>query len=217
MLHQSQIIAELGKMHQAGSLGNLELQFTSNAMTWFDDDLLRLIHGTKFTWLNYSIDAMGSLNDYIRSDSDWQRIGDTIDKALELRRAISNFGFGINICLSVLNANAMIDLVHWIYDKSPDIKIAVVNLVGPRMYDARNLPDDIKGRLIERYSSHIGAIPACDYIFTNLVSHLSHDGSLPAEEWMAKFTSVTSWLDGRRNADFKAANPELAGWLGYAN
>ena len=209
LLHQEQICDELEKMKNARSIDQLILHFTTNGTIYFSDRMLDLLRYCRYTWVNVSIDGYGILNEYIRSDSDWHEIDKNLRRLDQLAQQLCNFGFGVNHCYSVLNANAAYPLLQYLADFKTDIKLGITMVNGPNQYDARNLPNDAKIWITDRYMALLDNIPNYRHALESMISHLKEPATMQHDAWVKKFTTFNNFLDTRRHAALLDANKEL--------
>ena len=171
--------------------------------------MLDLLRYCRYTWVNVSIDGYGILNEYIRSDSDWHEIDKNLRRLDQLAQQLCNFGFGVNHCYSVLNANAAYPLLQYLADFKTDIKLGITMVNGPNQYDARNLPNDAKIWITDRYMALLDNIPNYRHALESMISHLKEPATMQHDAWVKKFTTFNNFLDTRRHAALLDANKEL--------
>ena len=214
MLHQEQILRELVKMHKAGTLGQLQLNFTTNVMVALHPEMLDILRECRSLHIECSIDAHGKLNEYIRSDSDWPTIASNFKQIVKAKDQSSNLSTSISMCYGALNAHATEDLIRWADDQYNGIKFNLIPLFSPKIYDARNLPPTIKVHLIDRYQRLVTNLPGYKYLLDGIIDHLGHGAPMMQRNWIKQLRAHTEFLDARRNVRLMDINPELGTLLG---
>jgi len=211
MLHQDRILDALGMVSSRGRLHEITIDITTNGMVPPSPDLLRLISGTKRAYVNVSIDGHGSLNDYIRSDSDWDTISGVVSTMDAAIGTLPNVYMGISTVLSVLNANAMEDLWvwlrQWVWNGNTH---GMIICYGPEWLDARILPRGFRDMLVRRYRDLRPSYPERHDMIDAITRHLSQDVPDADALWETMLRR-NSDLDALRSTDIGLCNQELAG------
>jgi sulfatase maturation enzyme AslB (radical SAM superfamily) len=210
MLHQKDIVIELNKMRDRGTLSQCHLHINSNLTIPFRDDFVQCMLESRKTSIDASIDAVGPLNSYARSYSNWNMIEKNLLRYRDLCSRHDNLSLGLTCTYSVLNAHAFVELVEWWSAFSKTIHVSLV--LSPLIYNACNLPHDEKSRLIDHYES----LKHKDFIsreindsYNRIINHLKSAPVMDLDTWKAKFKSVNDALDQSRNCYLIDANPRL--------
>ena len=215
LLHQKQIAQALTKMQSSGTLVNLRLLMNSNGTIPIRGQLMDLLLETKHTSIDISIDAAGSLNDYIRSDSDWSKIEQNLDQLILVSRQHPNFTIGLTCTLSVFNAQAFGELQQWWKQYSNTLHVAVVT--QPPLQNACNLPADIKQDLVSRYETLRDAQQHSQWYvrsFNRVIDHLRKPAVMEQDQWKARFKHNTQLFDTSRSVRLADYHPDLAALVG---
>ena len=208
MLHQDIIVNELTKLKDANRLHLLELHFTTNMTVELTPELVNLITNTKYTYIMCSIDGVGSMNDYIRSDSDWETIVANMNTLASIRNNCSTLFFGLTPVYNVFNAAQFEDLVIW--GSQYDTWITPSMQRSPMIQDACNLPDDYKHELISHYNLCKHKHPTYLQWFDVIIEHLKSNRTLEFDVWKQKFKAHNNFLDQRRQTNLADVNMRLA-------
>ena len=86
LLHQDEIIRSLHCIKEHGDITNLIFFINSNITVSISNELLELMKMMKKVNIACSIDGVGTLNDYIRSDSTWQLVRDNLTIIRQLKQ-----------------------------------------------------------------------------------------------------------------------------------
>jgi MoaA/NifB/PqqE/SkfB family radical SAM enzyme len=210
MLHQKDMVIELKKMRDQGTLSQCHLHINSNLTIPFRDDFVQCMLDSKKTSIDASIDAVGYLNSYARSYSDWNMIEKNLLQYRDLCSTHAHLTLGLTCTYSVLNAHAFAELVEW---WKPFSKTKHVSLVlTPIIYNACNLPQDEKSHWIDHYES----LKHKDFIsreindsYNRIINHLRSEPVMDLDTWKAQFKTVNDALDQSRNSHLIDANPRL--------
>jgi sulfatase maturation enzyme AslB (radical SAM superfamily) len=224
MMYQDKICSELSKL--GDRLSELRLNFTTNLTIPMKHDLVELVRRTKKTWIMCSIDGFAELNDYIRSDSQWQDIKNNLGQLVDLNSQHHNPEFGMSFTFSVFNAHDLPRLHDWWKDINDTIGVTLVT--WPKIHDARNLPGDYKQELIERYkklltdhkqepredrSAHAMHSNSYQLAIVKIIAHLKQDADMEFWEWRKYLREHNQLLDDRRSQQLASVNPRLAAIL----
>lgn len=215
LLHQDQIALELKKVKDAGKLGMMRINLNCNMTVPFSEDLIALLAECKVVSMNASVDGYGKLNDYIRSDSDWETITANMLLMEEICKRHSNFEFRPISVASILNCNKFDEIYSWFDDNFSVMQIPTspIFLWEPNFYAMNNLPIKIKEILQKRYSEWMVKMPKYESHISALSNYVSRPADYGPGYLRKLFWKHTNFLDQRRHASFKDANPEMAEWL----
>lgn len=230
MLHQNQIIDSLTEVKKHNRLHEVSININSNVVTAIEDRLVELLIDCKLVNFNASIDAYGPLNDYIRSDSNWDNLLTNMLTLDSLSGQFLNFNWQTTNTVTVLNCNKMNELYEWldITFKHADQPSTAILAIEPWYLAVNNLPLDVKDNVLQKlietkeqsivksrqhttthnrkyWDQHYNAI--CNYI-------LSNPACIPGvTDWREDFWKFTNFLDKGRGTKFSDVNPEMAEWL----
>lgn len=214
LLHQKQIVQELNKMRERGTLGNLRLLINSNGTIPLGKEFIECITSAKRTSIDISIDAAGPLNDYIRSDSSWKKIEKNMQQLLEIAKQHRNFSIGLTCTLSVFNAGAFGDLQEWWQQYSDTLHVAIVTI--PEIQNACNLPEHAKMVMVDRYEKLMFKPGISSWYlraFRRVINHLKNPAELELEQWKLRLRQNTNLIDHSRSIRLIDYNPDLAAWI----
>lgn len=215
LLHQGDIIHALGMIAERDRLGEVIIDITTNGMVEPGDELMDLLRRARRLYLNVSVDGEGRLNEYIRSDSDWDTMQRVVGRFDSVLGRLPNVYMMASTVYSVLNSNAMEGIWKWLRTWAWQGNTnGLIICYGPEIYDARILPSDYKRTLIDRYLGMRGMYPEREHMINGITSHLSQEleGSALL---LRKLRDRNAALDAIRGADLRSCNPELADVLGF--
>lgn len=175
---------------EKGNPENISLEIYTNCSYIPSPKLLTNLAKFKNIQLNLSIDAYGSINDYIRYGSQWegdqkQTVSNAIDFWLDFGKEHKNISVIMSTTLSILNIFEIPKLMTWWMDKFKDSgnKITVYRTA----------------LLAEEYDGFFKLQPAHDPSYINL-------NILPAEY----YNEILEWIEDYRN-NYTSKYPELGG------
>lgn len=127
---------------------DIYLGFTTNG-TVFSPEIMDKLDQFRHVDVGISIECAGLLNDYIRKGSNTQEILDNIDQYLPYRKE-SHVYVTIRTVPSAISVHTLDDLYRWCISRKVDVMSNV--LLHPAYLQIRNLPLNIKQRLLEQYN-----------------------------------------------------------------
>lgn len=208
----------LKELEQSGLSSEIEISFNTN-LTVLHKDLMLCLQKFKRVFFYISIDAYGSLNDYIRYPSRWDQM---VRRVHELSAWAENSPFVVqfNVTVQIYNILRLDQLIDWIQTlQLPGIE-AVPNLTvlnNPSYFDIRNLPHPLKKKAAEiiskRKSDWLNRAPdyARQTLSASLDSILEHLKFPTSNPWArSHFFSVTTAMDASRGQNLEDHLPELA-------
>ena len=140
----------------AANKTDIYLGFTTNG-TVFNQDLLEKLNNFRHVDIGVSIECMGSLNDYVRAGSDYNQVLENIDQYLK-HRVEGKVYITLRAVPSALSVHTLDELFHWCIDRRLDVMTNI--LVSPEYLQIKNLPQDIKNRLLIQYQHWVFDEPA---------------------------------------------------------
>ena len=193
-------------MVDTGNAGNCMLRYNSNGIE-LPDRLLELWNHFKEVRFNFSIDAVGDKNHYIRYPSDW----DTIVHNLHiLDNTPDNIIVNIACAVQLLNIMYLPELAKWKLSQNfkkvhmhpktnGDVGTHLVYF--PSYLNIRVLPNELKelaAKNIREFTDNLRWVGFIDYMMQ--------------EDWSSKLPSTIEYLetcDTTRGTDFRSVFPEL--------
>lgn len=221
LLHADQMIDILRRFRGAGRLSELCIGITTNGMVMPSDELLDLLSECRNVWWTISIDAYGSLNDYIRTGSTWADIVSHLDLMTSMAHSRSG-GWGVNIgtvCMQ-LNVNRMRELADFIDERYPAIgdRHYWYPLNYPEYLSVDRLPEGYLRWLADEYDAMPGIHPTrAERWWKPLATHLRQAAAKtvhhrrPGEYavYSGPSLEMNDKLDGLRGTSLAAVNPEI--------
>lgn len=128
---------------------NIYLGFTTNGSI-VNQSLIEKLNVFRHVDIGISIECMGPLNDYIRKGTNTSEVLDNIDVYLKYRKQ-SHVYVTIRPVPSALSVHTLDELYSWCIDRKLDIMTNI--LANPVHLQIKNLPKNIKDRLLTRYQN----------------------------------------------------------------
>lgn len=215
MMHQKEITDQLKKVKDLNRLHELSIHFNSNMMHPITEELLDIMIQCRNVSINASIDGIGQLNDYIRSDGVWDTIIKNINTINDLSKNYNHFEWWPINTITVFNANKFDEIYRWVYEIYGPSHMPTVPVLawGPEEFSIINLPDKIKKKLKDKYRSEINNETLFNDYYTSIIEYLNFERNISEDEFLRVFKKHNSILDHRRNTKFSDINPEMAEWL----
>lgn len=208
-------------MAETGAASNCVLRYNSNGVE-LPEKLFELWNHFKQVKFNFSIDAVGDRNDYIRYPSKWR---DIVSNLQRLDDTPDNIVVNIACAVQLLNIMNLPELVHWkssMNFKKINLPPYGAGLIGthlvylPSYLNVRVLPMHLKIEIERRityfcgrnqYGSEFVNNPYGRQRWMGLVQYMM------AEDWSSKLPSTIEYLescDQQRGTDFRKVFPELS-------
>jgi pyruvate-formate lyase-activating enzyme len=207
-------------MVEAGAAKDCILRYNSNGLE-LPEKLFELWKYFKQVKFNFSVDAFGERNNYIRYPSKWENV---VTNLKRLDDTPSNIVVNIACAVQLLNVSTISELVYWkesMNFKKINLPPYGAGLIGthlvylPSYLNVRVLPKhlkDIVNRTIENFCSR----RSTDQEFVSNPYGLQRWQGLVqymmAEDWSNKLPMLGDYLtitDQQRGTDFKKTFPEL--------
>jgi len=193
LMEQKRFIELLNKC----TLENLTLLITTNATVRPNDELLAIFKKCKrVKWL-LSIDAYGTLNDFLRKGSRWSEVADN------LKWFVKTFPKNVNVhsVASIYNINCVDQLHTYIHKHFPTVHQKHAMIDGPDWMHPSNLPADIKELIKSKLRSF--KIENVEL----MLNELDQQGNT------LLFIREDQKLNELRSEHWKEFNPELYDWI----
>lgn len=205
-LEQDSIIEILEHIERVkGTLSDMWIRVTTNAMTMLNGRCLELLGRCRKVDLNISVDGIGVINDYQRTGSKWE---DICENVLLYQHVCSPvFELSIVTALTFINASDFVNLSKWVCDVLPRYHHWCDAVVNPAWMSARNIPDAAKRSIaasVESWTDHDSKW----WVSRNkkvVLAELDRTRNVPLSD-MCKFTDR---LDRLRKEDFRNINPKI--------
>jgi radical SAM protein with 4Fe4S-binding SPASM domain len=194
---------------------------------------LEIFYNTNFTTLQYrdvsvidlwknfsnikigaSLDAIGSVAEYIRHGTKWK----TIESNLELVKThCPHINFTVTSTVGLLNVSSLIDLQKsWHVDKNLDIsRFSLSTMISPGHLTVCALPLEHKTRLDRLIKNHIVWCQneGNEKLAGQWNNVLNYMWSQDHSHYLSEFKRLTKIMDRHRNESFATSIPELANLL----
>lgn len=208
-------------MVESGAAKNCVLRYNSNGLE-LPEKLFELWNHFKQVKFNFSIDALGSKNDYIRYPSKWQ---DIVNNLCRLDDTPDNIVVNIASAVQLLNIMNLPDLVYWktsMNFKKINLPPYGAGLIGthlvylPSYLNVRVLPAHLKKEIEKRIIYFCARNQYGDEFINNPYGKQRWLGLvryMMAEDWSSKLPSTIEYLescDQQRGTDFRKVFPELS-------
>ena len=166
--------------------------------------------------INASIDGIGSMNEYARFPSNWEKISKNFEQLAQLK----NVNLGISPVVQIYNIFDIHKIIDYICDVNEKYnkKIFIDFLINthPKNLDVKILPTEIKNEArlkLEKYLEikfEDSTIPIMTRDSTNAILNLLKEDRIPNSDfYLNNFISYTKILDKNRKQVFSEVCPEL--------
>lgn len=208
-------------MVETGNSQNCILRYNSNGLE-LPEKLFELWKHFKQVKFNFSIDAVGTRNDYIRYPSKWANVVSNLER---LDDTPDNIVVNIACAVQILNVLSIQDLVYWkesMNFKKVNLPPYGAGLVGthlvylPNYLNVRVLPEHLKKRVEEQVNYFCSKRTADQEFMSNPYGLKRWQGLvkyMTQEDWSNKLPILKDYLsvtDEQRGTDFRQVFPELS-------
>lgn len=207
-------------MIETGAAKDCVLRYNSNGVE-LPEKLFDLWANFKQVTFNFSIDALGEKNDYIRYPSKWNSIERNLHR---LDNTPDNIIVNIACAVQALNVLYLDELADWKlsqnfkkihYGPNSNGVFGTHLVYLPTYLNVRVLPIEVKQAAAKRLAEFANSIQVDKFAngtfgrqrWLGLISYMM------AEDWSSKLPALREYLeicDKQRNTDFKVTFPELA-------
>ena len=140
-----------GRLLKEANVSDICIEMSTNATKIPLPNTLEVFKKCKHLKLNLSIDAYGTLNDFIRSGSDWDEIVENMkffDTLIDMRTFDTLIA--VHSAVGIYNANLMHELNNFVKTKFPRFVKLQQMIQYPVFLNLQNIPDEYK-KLIEPF------------------------------------------------------------------
>lgn len=173
--YDRRVVKVLERYVETEASKNTILKFHTNA-TQFTPELSKLLNNFKEQGHTFSIDGTHRIYNYIRHNSDWKKLNESLDHYLSTCTNIKHQYF--NMVLSSLNILNVADYIEWICNKCAHYKIPDWYIHFSEMYpdnrgtSIRNMPKELLeialDRIIDITESGIATVAQSDTVHATI-------------------------------------------------
>ena len=207
-------------MVETGAAKNCILRYNSNGLE-LPEKLFELWNHFKQVKFNFSIDAVGERNDYIRYPSKW---ADVVANLERLDNTPNNITVNIACAVQLLNVMNVPELVNWKESKNfkkinlPPYGAGLIGthlLYLPSYLNVRVLPQYLKNKVAKQVNYFCSRRIADSEFMNNPYGHKRWQGLVQymmAEDWSHKIPMLLDYLettDNQRGTNFRKTFNEL--------
>lgn len=194
---------------------NIEFRLNTN-LTKMKEETLEKLSKFKRVTIDFSIDGLGPVYEYIRYPMVWDITKNKIDMTYKFMTNHDNIKMNANFTVQIYNVFCMFDLIDFFLSKSilPILHI----LQNPSYLNIRNMPDNLKNDLIVKIDETLGNIESkeypdvfqVDWVIERLIA-IKNQLSLDRNEYqIVLFKKFTNALDIKRNQNISVMIPEIS-------
>lgn len=207
----------------SGSAHKIKLDIFTNTSWSPKDKLIDRLSKFKQTNICASIDGYGQVNDYVRHNSSWEAVDQSLKTWLQYEKEHNNITIALNPTMNAYNVLSIPKLTEYFLKLRIDMQLPIdtktvvyVYASEPKYINAKVLPsrkiliDQIKSeaqRVIKDKTMTTDALLRYDNICKRTMQILLTD--LETAENTDKFLEYTAALDKIRNQSFEQAVPEI--------
>jgi MoaA/NifB/PqqE/SkfB family radical SAM enzyme len=130
-------------------LDTMNILITTNSTVRPNEELLSLLKQCRVARWNLSVDAFGTLNDFLRKGSKWEEVKENIDWYMNAFPNMVN----VNGVVSIYNVNNFYELEDYVKFHYPKSKVDLNLIDGVDYMFPKHLPDSAKQVIIKKLST----------------------------------------------------------------
>jgi sulfatase maturation enzyme AslB (radical SAM superfamily) len=138
--------AKLKKVLNKCTLENITILLVTNVSILPDEELLSLLKQCNKVNIDLSIDSYGTLNDFLRKDSEWTNVYNNIQW---YKQHFDNIN--VHSAISIYNVNKLHEIIDFCAEQGLWHECVVVD--GPKWMQPRNMPEQLKSWMKEYIDS----------------------------------------------------------------
>lgn len=203
------------KCVELGISQNIDLLFNSN-MTNIQPRFINLVEKFRNVLMCFSVDAYGTLNEYIRGASHWEQTNKNVRKYCSSKVVGSLLFSPVIQVYNILSITELLDYCEQLEQEyNREIHVSFLICDYPRSLDFRILPENVRNEAIKRLESWIPTskilmkresnIQSMNALINALKENRHHDW----EQQLNIFKNYTKILDSQREESMKESVPEL--------
>lgn len=189
----------------AGHAKHINLMYVSNMTLFTIDKMKKYIDAFSSIRIQWSVDGLGSINNYLRYPTDWNTTLDNVKSVKSYLEKTNRGHVGASFTPSVMSVSYMKETFDFlvsegIMQRGSNGKFKIYNRVSrPPMLRVRNLPDEVKNKIAD------DVLSVSDSVYKDMM--------LPQEDhgW-DKTKTYLDELDSSRGTNWRSVFPELANY-----
>jgi sulfatase maturation enzyme AslB (radical SAM superfamily) len=205
-LEQDTVLDTLESIKMAqGTLQDLKIEFVTNGLIPLRDDVIKILNECRQVRVIVSLDGTKNVNDYQRAGGDW----DTVLTNIRLYSSISNFSTSVYSTITVFNVGNIPVFSDWMVENQIQHTAGLV--YRPKQLAVRNLPEDYKNQLAEKFESWV-PLSNINYLKKTQLAIRSlvlNEMNIPPEIGLDSVKSFVAKLDAINDKKLSDHVPEL--------
>ena len=199
----------LQRLVDRGIAAQVEIHYNTNGTQW-PEQAEEIWRHFKLVEIAFSIDDIGSRFEYQRTNADWLKVNENLDRFRDMRARRNNIELQVCATVNVFNVMYLEDLANWIDQQAFDM--VYWNMMHEAYYfSISTLPESAKQAAGDRLrSANISDRHRAE--FDRIINFMQGAASLDGNILRMKVQD----LDWRRGQDLRDHHPELARVIEYA-
>ena len=201
--------AKLKKVLNKCTLENITILLVTNVSILPDDELLSLLKQCKNVNIDLSIDSYGTLNEFLRKDSNWKNVSKNVQW---YKQHFDNIN--VHSAISAYNVNKLHEIIDFCKENELYHECVVVD--GPQWMQPRNLPPEVKPWIKQYLDDLQSKVPVT---YKKIINLLNNEMNIDGDFGLfvrndAQFNKIRNehWMDKNEelwNKIEKLITPEL--------
>jgi len=130
---------------------NIDLQYHTNGTIFPAPHIIEHWKKYKSVFICFSIDHVGDKNDWLRPGSSWEKLQNTVNKYIELKKELPNLVLGNNSVINSINVWEMDTLIYWL-SQHIDMDRSYFDILRfPEHLSISSLTDELKNKVSDAW------------------------------------------------------------------
>jgi len=196
-------------LNEKANLSKIKIQINSNFSIFPKEKIINLLTKFRKVDLRASIEAKGSLAEYIRSGLVWNTFENNVKKWQEVAKHNKSIQLRVHMAHNIYNINKLPEFEEWLFDMNLHNSYVSAGVFSPEWLDpVRVLNDDQLDQCLE-ILKNIKYLDLNDTVIERL-KYRNYQENQP--QMLRTFKSYTKTLDELRSEKLQDVNPQLYEW-----
>jgi MoaA/NifB/PqqE/SkfB family radical SAM enzyme len=196
-------------LNEKANLSKIKIQINSNFSIFPKEKIINLLTKFRKVDLRASIEAKGSLAEYIRSGLVWNTFENNVKKWQEVAKHNKSIQLRVHMAHNIYSINKLLEFEEWLFDMNLHNSYVSAGVFSPEWLDpVKVLNDDQLDQCLE-ILKNIKYLDLNDTVIERL-KYRNYQENQP--QMLRTFKSYTKTLDELRSEKLQDVNPQLYEW-----
>lgn len=196
-------------LNEKANLSKIKIQINSNFSIFPKEKIINLLTKFRRVDLRASVEAKGSLAEYIRSGLVWNTFENNVKKWQEVAKHNKSIQLRVHMAHNIYSINKLPEFEEWLFDMNLHNSYVSAGVFAPQWFDpVRVLNNDQLDQCLE-ILKNIKYLDLNDTVIERL-KYRNYQENQP--QMLRTFKSYTKLLDELRSEKLQDVNPQLYEW-----